>query len=390
MLSAAFMGGSALGWTGGVCGQKLIGHGWDLLSTKPEEVLDNAEAFDASGLDGVSIALRGSAPNDRSRTYAFSDIATDKPWFREMFTKRIDTLRRLKDHKGLRESLIVFFVSPSKHIDWRDDAAWERFAGNVGVLAWVGRESGLRGYMIDSEDYSKQRQYFYNPDRDGVTYDEACRLARKRGGQVFRALFSEHKDAVLLSFWFFSEAEMHYAASRDPLKAAEKRKDLWPSFVNGILDVLPQGAKFVDGNEHAYLSDYSNNDFYVKAFNQRQGLLGLVARENRAKYQAALSVGLGLYLDCYLPENKPGQAYYFGPAEDGSRLTHFKRNLEQAVRVSSEYVWIYGEKRCWVEWKNTPKSNLWKMKRYSDMLKSPAPTWEKSLPGLASVLTAAK
>jgi len=382
--------GEASGWTGGVCGQKIIGHGWDLLSTRPEEVLDNAEAFDGSGLDGVSVALRGSAPDDRDRHYAFSDIAVDEPWPRDLLAARIGTLRRFKEHRGLRESLLVFFVSPPKRLDWRDDAAWDRFAGNVGVLAWVGRESGLNGYMVDSEDYFKQRQYFHDPGKDGISYADACRLARKRGGHVFAPLFREHANAVLLSFWFFSEAEMHYAASSDPLKEAEKRKDLWPSFVNGILDVIPQTAKFVDGNEHAYLSDYAVNDFYVKAFNQRQGLLGLVAPENRAKYQAVLSVSFGQYLDCYIPEKKPGHDYYFGPAEDGSRLTHFRRNLEQAARVSSEYVWLYGEHRCWVDWKKTSASNLWKIKRYSDMLSSPTPTWEKTFPGLSAILQSIK
>ena len=34
---------AALGWTGDVCGQKFIGHGWDLMKVDPQEVLDHAD-----------------------------------------------------------------------------------------------------------------------------------------------------------------------------------------------------------------------------------------------------------------------------------------------------------------------------------------------------------
>ena len=389
-LAGALMAGAVAGWTGDVCGQKFIGHGWDITCAGPEEILANADAFDATGLDGVSVALRGMEPGVRSWRYMYSLIATDRPWPRELLRPRIETLRKFREHRGLRESLLVFWVSPQRRLAWKDDAAWERFAGNVGTLAWVGRESGLPGYIVDSEDYRSQRQYLHDPERDGVSYDEACRIARRRGAQVFAALFAEHRDAVLLSFWLMSESERHYAQSRHPLREARRRGDLWPSFVNGILDVLPPEAKFVDGNEHAYHAEASSRDFYVKAFNQRHGLLALVAPENRAKYLSKLSVGFGMYLDCYTNERSPSHTWYCGPAEDGSRLTHLERNLEQATRVSTEYVWLYGEHRCWIDWRKTPESEIWKTDRFRDMLALPAPTWEKSLPGLADAVLSVK
>ena len=381
---------AAFGWTGDICGQKFIGHGWDLLCASPEEILENAEAFDASGLDGVAVALKGKEPGKYSWRYMHSTIALDEPWPRELLRPRIETLRKFKGHRGLADSMLIFWIAPQRHLDWGDDAAWARFAGNVGVLAWVGRQAGLRGYVVDMEDYTDVRQYFWDPGRDKMTYDEACALARRRGAEVFGALFAEHRDAVVLSFWFMSEAERHYAHARSPLAEARRRRDLWPSFVNGAIDAFPSEATFVDGNEHGYHGEAEMNDFYVKAFNQRHGLLGLVAPENRAKYKAMLSVGFGLYLDCYI--FKPGETktWYKGPAEDGSRLTRFERNLEQAARVSSQYVWIYGERRAWVDWKKYPGSEIWKTKRFVDMMSLPEPTWEKSLPGLADVIMSVK
>ena len=390
MLAALSAAGLAFGWTGDVCVQKFIGHGWDLLCATPEEVLDNADAFDATGLDGVAISLRGKEPGSDSWRYAQATIATDRPWPRELLKSRIGTLGKFKSHRGLRDSLLMFWIAPVRHLAWDDDAAWARFAGNVGTLAWVGRTAGLPGYMVDLEDYGNVRQYFWDPARDRMSYDAACALARKRGGEIFRALFAEHPNAVVLSFWFMSEAERHYAHRRSPLAEARRRKDLWPSFVNGVIDAFPPEATFVDGNEHGYHGESDANDFYVKAFNQRQGLLGLVAPENRRKYKAMLSVGFGQYLDCYIYRPDETKTWYKGPAEDGSRLTHFERNLEQAARVSSQYVWIYGERRMWIDWKRSPTSEIWKTDRFVKMAALPEPTWERSLPGLSDAIMSVK
>ena len=94
--------------------------------------------------------------------------------------------KKYKDHPGLRDSLLIFWIAPVKHLAWDDDAAWARFAGNVGTLAWVGKSAGMKGYMVDMEDYTDIRQYFWDPKRDTMSYDEACKLARKRGAEIFQ------------------------------------------------------------------------------------------------------------------------------------------------------------------------------------------------------------
>ena len=114
--SVAFMVGAAFAWTGDVCEQKFIGHGWDLLCATPEEILENAEVFDASGLDGVAVSLKGMEPGKYSWRYAQSTIATDKPWPRELLQLRIETLKKYKDHPGLRDSLLIFCIAPVKHL----------------------------------------------------------------------------------------------------------------------------------------------------------------------------------------------------------------------------------------------------------------------------------
>ena len=45
--------------------RKYIGHGWDLLAVTPEEVLAHADEFDRTGLDGVALMPRVTAPDGR-------------------------------------------------------------------------------------------------------------------------------------------------------------------------------------------------------------------------------------------------------------------------------------------------------------------------------------
>jgi len=346
---------TANAWIGGVNTQKFIGHGWDTLRATPEEMLAHADDFDRSGLDGVTVCLWGKTPSGTG--YGFTSIMTDAPWEYAALQLRLETLRKFREHPGLRESFLMFWLAPKKRIALTDDEAWNRFADNVGVLAKLGAKAGMRGYFVDGEDYPKTRQFFYDEKQDGIPYAAACKLARKRGAAVFGALFAQHPDATLLSFWFLS-LNQSYAPLRDTIARMKASGDLWPSFVNGLLDVMPATATFVDGDEHAYNYESSKKDFYLKSFNQRHSALGLVAAKNRAKYAAQLSVGFGLYLDKY---KKP---------ED---LAHFERNLVQAAEVSTEYVWIYGEKHNWVGWKKLGDK-----------------TWEQALPGLSEVLWSIK
>lgn len=346
---------AANAWIGGVTVQKFIGHGWDTLRASPEQALAHADEFARTGLDGITVCLYGK--NKAGKSFGMSTIMTDPPWEYATLEKRTGALRRFKDHPGLKESFLMFWLAPQKRLAWDDDAAWARFAGNLDVLARLGAETGMKGYFIDGEDYPKTRQFFHDREKDGMDYDEACRTARKRGAEVFGRLFARHPDATVLSFWFLSLNQV-YVPLRDPVSHMRKSGDLWPAFVNGILDVMPDSATLVDGDEHAYNYDSSRKDFYVKSLNQRHTALGLVAPENRAKYSARLSVGFGLYLDMY------------GKTAD---LGKFTRNLTQAAEVSTEYVWVYGEKNNWVGWNKTGTN-----------------TWEQVMPGLSDVLFSIK
>ncbi|MBP5320094.1 MAG: hypothetical protein J6334_03825, partial [Kiritimatiellae bacterium] len=351
--------------------KKYIGHGWDLLAVTPAEVLANAEAFDATALDGVTLCLKATGAD--GKRYAYSSILTDPAWSRDVFADQIPIFQQIVKHPALKESFLACFGAPNKRLAWRDDAAWATAANNLKVLAGLAKAGGLRGVLIDHEDYPLTRQFQRLPE--DPPYAEAAGLARKRGAEMMAAIGGAFPDVTVLSFWFLS-MNRSLLNSDDPVTAAACANDLWPAFFNGMLDALPPGARLIDGDEHAYRYEAARNDFFISAWYQQNAALKLIAPENRIKYRTRMLTGFGLYLDMYI--NEEGAPWYFGPL-NGSRLAHLEANVRQATKVATEYIWLYGEKAPWIRWRSIAAE------RYADK-----PSWEDRLPGMTDALLGIK
>ena len=386
-LSVAAVGACVLSGLADVPGlhrAKVVCYGWDLLASSPEELVENAEAFSRCGSDGVSVVLAGRAG---TVGYDMRETLTQTGWTEEMLASRLPALKRLHALPGLQESLIMAWFAPSRRLSWTDDAAWATAAKNIGVLAWAAAQAKLKGLMIDNEDYRNVRQWYYDAAKDGPSYVETCAHVRRRGAEVGKAAFGAHPTARLLFMWLLSEHRPYFTCA-DPVTEKRKIGDLWPAFVDGMLDVIPPEAKLVDGNEHAYFADADRADFFKHAWNIRQGALALVAPENRARYQSQVSVSSGIYLDMYINTDRTS-CWYFGPGSDGRRVTKLIGNLAQAVRVADEYVWVYGEKRTIIDWRTDDRrSGAGADKRWSAVRSSRGATWNDALPGFTSAVLA--
>jgi hypothetical protein len=343
--------------------KRLIAHSWDLLAARPADVARNVEAWEGLPLDGVSLAVV--VEPEKGRRIGYDSVMGDAPWDRAWFAREAEVVRQCAS-RSLTHNFLTAFWAPRKRLAWGDDAAWGAFAHNMGVLAWLAKEGRAKGVLVDPEDYPETRQYV-RAEGD-PPYEDAAALARKRGAQVMRAMAEAYPEIVVLSFWLLSLNTAYYNSCDAPAALAAEAGDLWPSFVNGLLDALPPGARLVDGNEHGYGYEASRQDFYLSAWSMQNRALALVAPENRAKYRTQALAGFGLYLDMYTnPSNSP---WYFGAA-GGSRLGHLALNVAQALDAADEYVWVYGEKRDWISWAGTARTNA---------------TWEAGLPGFADTL----
>ena len=347
--------------------KKVIGCGWGFNNATVDDFLAHAEEFGKTGLDGVLVWLRG---RDKTGRFVGMRAIYDQDWTDEAFAPMVPKLRKMTGYNAFKENFLITMRSPRVRKAWTDDAAWARLAENMRVAACIARDGGCVGVHMDLEDYSKVRQFFRVPGE--LPYDELCRLVRRRGAEVFKGVFAEYPKVKVLSFWFLS---WMYSSKRvqDPCIVARERQDLWPAFVNGILDVLPSTATLIDGNEHAYRFSSAKNDFAVSAHRTSRKLIDLVEPENRAKYATLMQISFGLYLDMYT--NTEGAKWYFPPT-GGSRLRTFSENLEQAMDVADEYVWVYGEKFQFVKWKN----------RFKPGKNCKADCWDDVLPGFNSTI----
>ena len=223
----------------------VLGYGWEFLAVGSEDVWRNREKLAAVGYDGYLLPMdRQEADGSFVRA---RDLLASQGWQDADFDRCVAMFRDCLALPGLRESLAFGFLIPKRRLAWTDDAAWANAASNAAVFARAARKAGFRGVCLDHEDYTKQTQFRLSPG--DPAYAEACRLARRRGRQFFAAFFSEFPEARLLAFWLFTEWR-EIVRARDVVQAAEEMKgDLWHAFLNGMLDVVPPSAKFIDGNE---------------------------------------------------------------------------------------------------------------------------------------------
>jgi hypothetical protein len=361
----------------GAGGKKYIAFGWEFRNLSPAQILANADRFKGLPIDGVGIVL--SAKNPKGGRFSQITITDDKPWVWEAFAGQVPVLQELVGRPGLKDSFLQGYRAPMRRADWTDDTVWATIANNMGVLARIARESGIKGISIDHEDYRMQRQY-YRKSTDPA-YDECCALARRRGRQVFEAVFREHPSAILLSFWVLTE-DRSYFATRAPAALMRQKGDLWPSFMAGVLDALPPTGRLIEGDEHGYRYEYFDRDFHVGMVNAKKWGAMLLPEELRAKYASRVEQGYGQYLDLYTHPFDPGKRakWSVGPI-GGSRLEHFRRNIQDATDLASEYVWLWGEQYTWVDWDKDARRNAAVVYDRN---------WEDILPGLNEMLSVVK
>ena len=353
---------------------RVIAYGWDVLRSSTEDFLANAEAWDEVPVDGVVFTLN--APNPAGGMFMHRRIPTDKGWTYAAFAPQVQVLRQLVARKSLAHSMAGAWFQGHKaknRLDWRDDGAWANFASNMGVLARIVREAGLDGICIDNEDYGKCRQ-FYRQEGE-LSFNELRALARRRGREVFEPVFKEKPDIALLAFWFLSMDAAYLTA--DDLQAKERELgDLWPAFIEGMLEVMPDTATFHDGNEKAYYYRAETGDYLRSTVRILTRFAEILEPRFRDKYRARVRASAGFYMDNYVQKDSSSY-HYLPPTKGGTQVDRFCDNYMQADEACGGYIWFYGEKHPWIDWRGgTDKP--WRR----------APTWNDAMPGLHDIFAA--
>lgn len=351
---------------------KFIYCGWDLGRATLDELAESADLFADSAADGVGIYAN--YKDDDGKFHLWSEpFKSDEPYSRETLDGLVPLARAFAEKSGLRENFLKTSCAPKARLDWMDDAAWRQGTDNFAALARFAKMSGMVGVVCDLEDYSKAKQFSLAPgDPD---FDTCVALARRRGAELFFAAFREFPEMKVLAYYFYT-AELRYVGAPDPASLMRVHGDLFPAFLDGALEVAPETAQFIDGNELGYRLEAASGDFWHVADHQRRSALPLVAPDLRAKYLQTVGVSFGQYIDSYIfPDTGPRGEYHKGPL-NGSRLAHFRANLAQAADAADEYVWMWNEYHPYVKWRRN--------ERGADLMAKG--TLEETLPGVTRTM----
>ena len=352
---------------------KMLAFGWEFSRKSVRDLVAYADELDKLPIDGIGVYLNQPKPD--GGIVSTHNIMRET-WDRKVLEPLVPMARELTAHRSMKESFIGTFRAPSgSRIAWDNDAGWANVASNMAIAAWFAREGGFRGISMDPEDYHGTAQFVRRSD--DPSYDELTAIARRRGREVFSGVFREYPEIRILSFWFLS-MNLGAFVSDGPARDARDEGSLWPAFVDGILDAMPPTAHIIDGCEHSYRYESSRGDFLRAGNVMRRRLPALLSPENGSKYAAQVGVSFGIYLDMYT--NPEDASWYFGPV-DGSRVRHLEHNLFQASEVADDYIWFWGEKHCWGDWKGVGAD---------DVRKIDPRTWCQTLPELETTIIAVK
>ena len=282
IMASAFAAGAM---TPGGIEKKYVGLLFDVMNTTPSNILANADQFaeHAPYLDGVAIGLHDIpvVAGDGSVVTAqyYQIMHPTQRWTRDAVKDQLPILQKISQKPGLSESFLLFWMTPGfreARVDWADDKAWANYAENMATVAWLAKQGGMKGLMLDPEEYALAMQYVWQPADPG--YEETARLARQRGREVFSRVFAEFPDAVIFSLWIFwrHAAIFNNGAPTNPAQISADEGELLPHFYNGLLDVSvvyhPEVVQLIEGLwllitgrflNHRNVHPYRTSEVYV-------------------------------------------------------------------------------------------------------------------------------
>ncbi len=315
-----------------------------------------------AGFEGMSITI---ASNDPSK--GFTNMGAQ--WWNVQaqrdyseFTDEIATLTaqnwgRLTDN--FLHSSMAPWDNPSRvdSQDWFNDDHWATILHNVGVQARVAKELGFKGVLLDTEQYDHHgSEPWYHPFDYGAyatggyrlggysqpfSFEESKTKLLQRGAQYAHALSTEFPGITL---WLIP------AIHRPPIGSLLVQENLYQSFIDGILLGLDDNAKLIAGSEATYNLSKLTSFTTIRDGTLQQYL-------NRSNFDQILqdkwSFATGVFADA-----PPGWS-----DTDATENLRKPQEHEDAVRnalaVSDEYAWLYGERSRFLDTTPTPLMGLY-------------------------------
>ncbi|MDD3586560.1 MAG: hypothetical protein PHQ75_05215 [Thermoguttaceae bacterium] len=305
-------------------------------------------------LDGVTVRF-GGINAETGKKFIASGAMNKSPWKYESFQKDIELYKTIKFTK-LTDNFFYTTVSPG-NAEWFSDADWAAVCGNYGIAARIAKETGMRGICFDIEEYGI-KFWDFSTIKTGQSYEDAYKIARKRGQEWGKAVFAAYPEVAVLALHMMSYGN--------------KATSLTVPFFNGVMSVMPKTATLHDGLESASYHAKQATDYDRMMTLLYRQYLNRVEKSNLDVYRTQVKMAPGYYLDGIYPTKKESYWHRILVSEIKDDPNGFlRRILMSGVKVADEFVWIYGEKGAW--WKGTSFQ-----------------TWEERSPGITAAVLSVK
>lgn len=323
--------------------KKLIEFGWD--EPNQEYLRKNIRQMEEQPFDGCVFHLTYNRPNGLALPESEGTFVHEA-WGKRRFTEDelSVALRDLKDtpFSKFKDNFVRLNVSPG-NIDWFDD--YSAVVSNIGLLAKVAAQGGVKGIFIDTEYYmfplfAYSKQKYANKK----SFAEYSSKVRSRGQEIMRSIERSSPNPIIFLSYSYT-----LPLRRNEFNLSKVQQDdyaLLLPFLDGMLDAASSNVRFIDGYESAYRFK-SAHEF--KQATHEVKVLNLPYVENPAKYSSLFSIGFGLWLDA--PQDSRDWSpirfdkNYFSPEE-------LENSLKLALAHTDEYVWIYNQRASW--WRVAP------------------------------------
>lgn len=171
-----------------------------------------------------------------------------------------------------------------EHPDWFSDADFEIMTSNWALMARIARESGMKGFMLDFEQWGHKNGKYPRPwdyrflveHNEGriPSFEEHERMYRRRGRELADAVCRAFPDIVLFSYMTLHNGaygRINAASETDPDLSALANTDhaLYPAFLDGLLEgiaadsetVLIDGGSLYAANLNGRFLGYRNHGY---------------------------------------------------------------------------------------------------------------------------------
>lgn len=342
-----------------MAGKKLIEYGQGFPDTKFYK--EHVRKMEKVGFDGFVIRVAG--PGDEwSLGYKVFTRTRIDPTAVEGPIADLKTVHS----DVLTDNFVQVAGAVPADVDWFDPD-WSAACHNAALMARVAKQGGLKGLMIDPEEYGERHPWTYRTLPHTHTFEEYRDKVRARGREFMRAINAEYPDITILFLLGPSFGHKAHPAG----KPEESSYTLLPAFIDGMCEAATPGTVIVDGYEQSY--PFRRLSFFQKAraeILEKCRELSLCPTE----YAEHVRVGFGVWVDYdrvrvgWHPDDF--NKNYYTPAE-------FRNSLSYALETSDRYVWVWSEGPRWWEPNGIPNP-------YKEALKlakrGPTPVPDRNFP----------